>query len=136
MPIERKGLGRGHIATYHNERDSIGVHISGFPIQSAFQFPRMLQEAPMRKCMQKWGNVRENALKNFKNLAGLKTTCLGAPGWLSQLSVPLSISAQVTISRFVSLSPASGSVLSARACFGSSIPLSLCPFPAHSLKNK
>ena len=35
------------------------------------------------------------------------------PGWLSQLDVRLLVSAQVMISQFVGLSPASGSVLTA-----------------------
>ena len=65
---------------------------------------------------------------------------LGAPGWLEQLSVGLLISAQVMISRFVSSSPASGSVLMAQSldlfpilCLPLSLPLprscsvSLCP---------
>ena len=41
-------------------------------------------------------------------------THLGVPGWLSRVRVQLLISAQVMISSFVSLSPASGSVLTAR----------------------
>ena len=45
-------------------------------------------------------------------------------------------SAQVMISRFVSLSPMSGSLLShspSRALFGSSVPRSLCPSLACAL---
>ena len=42
----------------------------------------------------------------------------GAPDWLSQLSIQLSVSAQVMISQFVSLSPASGSVLTAWSLLG------------------
>ena len=38
----------------------------------------------------------------------------GAPGWLSRLSVQLLVSAQVMISRFMSSSPVSGSVLIAQ----------------------
>ena len=40
---------------------------------------------------------------------------MGAPGWLSRLSVPLLVSAQVMISQFVSSSPASGPMLTARS---------------------
>ena len=40
---------------------------------------------------------------------------MGVPGGLSRLSVRLSISTQVMISRFVSSSPASGSVLTAQS---------------------
>ena len=62
---------------------------------------------------------------------------LGAPGWLSWLSVQLWISAQVMISRFMSSSPASGSVLNAcsepGSCFGCCVSLSLCPSPACTL---
>ena len=46
------------------------------------------------------------------------------------------ISAQVTISRPLSLSPASGSVLTARSlepASGFCVSLSLCPSPAHAL---
>ena len=51
---------------------------------------------------------------------------MGAPGWLSQLSVRLLISVQVMISRFVELSPASGSVLTVWSLLGIlSLPLSL-----------
>ena len=51
----------------------------------------------------------------------------GAPGWLSGLSVRLLVSAQVMISRFVSSSPLSGSVLTEElgACLGLSLSLSL-----------
>ena len=41
----------------------------------------------------------------------LKILALGAPGWLSRLSVQLFVSAQVMISQFVRSSPESGSVL-------------------------
>ena len=52
---------------------------------------------------------------------------LGAPEWLIRLSVQLLISAQVMISRFVSLSPKSGSVLSSadHAWDSPSLPLPL-----------
>ena len=57
---------------------------------------------------------------------------LWAPGWLSQLSVRLLISVQVTISQFVGSSPTSGSVLTVWGLLGI---LSLClyPSPAHAL---
>ena len=60
--------------------------------------------------------------------------------WVAQsVKRRLLTSAQVTISPSVSLSPTSGSVLTARkACLGilslsPSLPLSLCPSPAHVL---
>ena len=55
--------------------------------------------------------------------------CVGAPGWFSRSNGQLLISAQVMISRFVSLSPVSGSVLTAWSLLGSlSLPFSL-PLP-------
>ena len=51
---------------------------------------------------------------------------LGAPGWLSWLSVRLLISAQVRISWFMGWSPVSGSVLTVQSPLGIlSLPLSL-----------
>ena len=48
-----------------------------------------------------------------------------APGWLSQLGIELLISAQVMISRFVGLSPVSGSLLMVQSLLGTlSLPLS------------
>ena len=60
--------------------------------------------------------------------------CLGWGAWVAQ-SVELPTSAQVTISRFVSLGPASGSVLTARSLepASDSVSLSLCPSPVHTL---
>ena len=59
----------------------------------------------------------------------------GAPGWLSQLSVLTS--PQIMISQLVSLSPVSGSVLTAQslepASDSVSPSLSLCPSPSHAL---
>ena len=56
----------------------------------------------------------------------------GVPGWLSQLSVQLLISAQVMILCFVRSSPASGSAMSAQSLLGiHSLSLSLCPYPTH-----
>ena len=53
--------------------------------------------------------------------------------WVAR-SVKGPTSAQVTISQFVSWSPASGSGLTAQSpCFGSSLSLSLCASPAHIL---
>ena len=53
--------------------------------------------------------------------------------WVAQWAEYLT-SAQVTISQFVSWSPASGSGLTAQSpCFGSSLSLSLCASPAHIL---
>ena len=52
---------------------------------------------------------------------------LGAPGWLRGLSVQLLVSAQITISQFLSSSPTSGSALMAWILLGI---LSLCPSPA------
>ena len=63
-----------------------------------------------------------------------RMSVLGVPGWLSWLSVQLLISAQVTVSWFVGLSPALGSALTTRNLLGFSFSsLSLCPFPAHAL---
>ena len=54
---------------------------------------------------------------------------MGAPGWLGRLGVRLLISAQVLISRFVGLSPTSGSTLTVQGLLGIlSPPLSL-PLP-------
>ena len=62
----------------------------------------------------------------------------GAPGWLSQLSVPLLISALVGISRFVSSSPALGSELTVWILLGFSLflPLPCMQARSLSLKNK
>ena len=58
----------------------------------------------------------------------LEMQILGAPGWLSGLSIPLLISALVMISRF--MSPMSGSVLTMWGLLGIlSHPLSL-PLPS------
>ena len=59
---------------------------------------------------------------------------LGAPGWLSHLTVQLLILAKVMISRFGRSSPASGSALMAWSLLGIlSVSLSLCPSPASFL---
>ena len=59
------------------------------------------------------------------------------PGWLSRLSIGLLISAQVMISRFVSSSPALGSLLSAQSLLQTLCPPVSAPLPlTHSLKNK
>ena len=59
---------------------------------------------------------------------------LGAPGWLSWLSIWLSVSAQVMISHFGGLSSESGSVLMARSLLGILSPsLCLCLFSVHAL---
>ena len=55
---------------------------------------------------------------------------VGVPGWLSQLTNSLLVSAQVMISRFVSSSPTSGSVLAEQSLLEI---LSLCPSPLLSL---
>ena len=56
--------------------------------------------------------------------------------WVAQL-VERPTSAQVMISQFVSLSPVSGSVLTAQSLELASdsvcVSLSLCPFPTHAL---
>ena len=58
---------------------------------------------------------------------------VGASGWLSWLSVWHWVSAEVVISRFVSSSPASGSVLPARSLLGIPSPsLSVPPLLACS----
>ena len=59
----------------------------------------------------------------------------GAPGWLSWTSVRLLMSAQVMISQFVGLSPASGCALTAWDSL--SLPLSLpLPLPPQKKINK
>ena len=56
-----------------------------------------------------------------------KEILLGVPGWLSQLSIRLLISAQVMISRFVGSSPTLGSALTVWSPLGTlSLSLSLC----------
>ena len=70
-----------------------------------------------------------------------KRGSVGAPGWLSQLSVQLLVSTQVMISWFVSSNPALGSALTVQSLLGIlSLSLPLCPSPAlplcFSLKNK
>ena len=57
---------------------------------------------------------------------------IGVPGWLSWLSFQLLVLAQVMISRFMSSSPASGSVLTVQSCLGFFLSFSLCPSPAWS----
>ena len=58
----------------------------------------------------------------------------GRGAWVAQL-VERPTLAQVTISQFVSLSPASGAVLAAQSLepASDSVCLSLCPSPAHAL---
>ena len=77
----------------------------------------------------------QNFVSQLFNKLNYKKPRSGEPGWLSRLSVRLLILAPLTVSQCVSSSPASGSVLTARACLGFSVSLSLCPFP-FSLKNK
>ena len=59
---------------------------------------------------------------------------IGAPGWLGWVNVHPT-SAQVMISQSVSLSPVSGSVLTAQSLelASDSVSPSLCPSPAHAL---
>ena len=63
----------------------------------------------------------------------------GVPGWLSQLSIQLLISAQVMISKFMESSPKSGPMpdskawsLLCEACLGFSLSFSLCPSRTHT----
>ena len=57
----------------------------------------------------------------------------GCPGWLCQLSIQLSVSAQVVISQLVGSSPTRGSVLPVRSLLGIlSLPLSLCSSLVHT----
>ena len=62
----------------------------------------------------------------------LKKELGGAPGWLSGLSVPLLVSAQVMISQFVGSSPTSGSALTAQSLL-EILSLPLCPSPVCAL---
>ena len=54
-------------------------------------------------------------LRIFKKWSVLKNNPPGTPGWLSQLSDRLLILAQLVISRFLSLSPTLGSLLTAQS---------------------
>uniref|UniRef100_A0A673U8R3 Small ribosomal subunit protein bS18m n=1 Tax=Suricata suricatta TaxID=37032 RepID=A0A673U8R3_SURSU len=71
--------------------------------------------------------------KNLSLVAN-KKNWLGAPGWLSRLSLRLRLRSDLT---FVGSSPASGSVLTASsepgACFWFCVSFSLCPSPSHAL---
>ena len=58
------------------------------------------------------------------------------PGWLSQLSIRLLISAQVMISLFVGSSPTSGSVLTVQSLCGIDSPFPLSLSPPHSLSKQ
>ena len=59
------------------------------------------------------------------------------PGWLSQLSVGLLVSARVMVSWFVSSSPTLGSMLTVWSLLGTlSFPLSLCSSPSVGLPIK
>ena len=62
-----------------------------------------------------------------------KNWSIGAPGWLSCLSLWLSISAQVRISWFVGLNPGSGLHWQQGACLGFSLSLFLHPSSIHNL---
>ena len=64
-------------------------------------------------------------------LSQLKNNSVYQGAWVAQ-SVKCLISAQVMISQFMSLSPTSGSVLTAQSLepTSSSVSLSLCPSPA------
>ena len=67
--------------------------------------------------------------KHAVNSLILKQIIIGAPGWLSWLRVRLLVWAQGMISRFVRLSPMSGSVLTVQSLLGIlCLPLSL-PLP-------
>ena len=63
----------------------------------------------------------------------VKTHRIGAPGWLSQLSVWLLILVRAMISQFVGSSPMSGSALLAGSLLGILCSPSLCPSPARAL---
>ena len=59
-----------------------------------------------------------------------KSYVKGMPGWFSQLSIQLLISAQVMISPFLNSSPTQGSALTIQNLLGLlSLSLPLCPFP-------
>ena len=68
-----------------------------------------------------WQRQGHAAFSSFLLL--MRTMKTGAPGWLGRLSVRPSVSAQVVFSRFLSSSPASGSVRGLLALL--SLPLSL-----------
>ena len=62
--------------------------------------------------------TQDKSALNVKKSTVFKNVHFGAPGWLSWLSFQFLILAQVTISWFVSLSPMSGSVLTAQSLVG------------------
>ena len=97
--------------------------IASPPSQHALKEPRGAQGEGARSdwaILSLWGSHKKDHL--------------GAPGWLSPFSIRLLVSAQVTISPFMGLSPASGSVLTAWSLLGVlSLSLSLCTSPAVSL---
>ena len=70
---------------------------------------------------------REQNMQAIRTVLAMRET--EEPEWLGWLSPTLT---QVMISQFLSLSPASGSLLSAQ----SSVPLSLCTSPACTLTQK
>ena len=59
----------------------------------------------------------------------LRTVLTGAPGWLSCLSIRFLISAQVMISWFMTLSPASSSALTVQSLLGILSPSLSAPPP-------
>ena len=65
------------------------------------------------------------------NPRGLEKQKFGAPGWLIWSSIRILVSALVTVSRFVSSSPLSGSVLTVKFLL-EILSLLLCPSPALS----
>ena len=67
-------------------------------------------------------------------MVNFKWPCQGVPGRFSRLSVRLSVSAQVTISRFTGSSPTAGSARTVQSLPGVlSLSLSLCPSHARAL---
>ena len=80
-------------------------------------------------------NLSRYKLLWFYAVLGIRRK-VGVPGWLSQLSIGLLISAQVMISQFMSQSPTSSSVLMMQNLFGILYPSfypSLAHVCAHSL---
>ena len=85
-------------------------------------------------------NYAEKTLHEIQHPFVIRVLKKGAPGWLSLLSVWISISVQVMISWFVDRAPCPALCGQCGTCLGFSLSsLSLCPSPcarALSLKNK
>ena len=71
----------------------------------------------LRLLMRLWGGF-VLAMTVSLSVRPVLKRCLGAPAWLHQLSIRLFVLAHVMISQFMSLSPSSGSALTAWSLLG------------------